>query len=57
MQQSVFVTNPEQNSPTRAPEIRVVLFHGSSMKQRSENVAKIQSRNGVCLTTYGNYCT
>ncbi|CAB4043227.1 DNA excision repair ERCC-6-like, partial [Paramuricea clavata] len=47
------LTNWEKEFKKWAPEIRVRNFHGSNMKQRIDNLAKVQSRNGVCLTTYG----
>ncbi|XP_028400404.1 DNA excision repair protein ERCC-6-like [Dendronephthya gigantea] len=51
------LSNWEKEFKKWAPEIRVVLFHGSSVKQRTENLGKIQSRKGVCLTTYGLACS
>lgn len=41
----------------RAPEIRVVQYHGKTPKQRGEILVKIQAFGGVILTTYGLACT
>ena len=47
------LSNWEKEFQKWAPEIRVRFYHGTSIKQRSDNLAKIQRGNGVCLTTYG----
>ncbi|XP_044286458.1 DNA excision repair protein ERCC-6-like [Varanus komodoensis] len=35
-----------------APGIRVKIFHGTSRKERSQNLERVQSRKGVLLTSY-----
>lgn len=34
-------------------EVRVLRFHGTSKKQRLENLKKISRKGGILLTTYG----
>ncbi|XP_046330563.2 DNA excision repair protein ERCC-6-like [Haliotis rufescens] len=47
------IPNWEKEFSKWAPGIRVTLYHGNSKREKERALAKVQRRNGVCLTSYG----